>query len=96
MENIREAAALLTGFKNVNELAPNQIIVNFSNGILLQSYDSLVLVKLYGEEENKIYFGEHYNYSKTTSKYVNIALLIDRKCFIDNLSKGIYTLLKGK
>lgn len=87
MENIREVAALLTGFKSVNELASNQIIVKFSNGILLQSYDCLVLVKLYGEEGNKIYLGEHYTYSK---------ILIDRKCFIDNLSKGIYTLLKGK
>lgn len=96
MENIREAAALLTGFKRVNKLAPNQTEVIFDNGFLLQSYESLVIVGLFGNEGLKIYLGEHYNYSNTTSKYIYITLHTDRNGFLGNLSKGIYTLLKGK
>lgn len=56
---------------------PNQFIIEFDNGAIFQSYDSIIAVeittKVRGEEgfEKKIYLTEDWDYSKTTNKYRN-------------------------
>lgn len=48
--------------------APNQFILNYANGEILQSYDSLVGARVYGDRT--YYFTSLHDYSKTTSAYV--------------------------
>tara|TARA_R100001463_G_scaffold54465_2_gene105524 strand:+ start:705 stop:1037 length:333 start_codon:yes stop_codon:yes gene_type:complete len=55
-----------------NKEIPNQFIITLQNGItVFQSYNSIICVKADGE----VYLDyDHWNYSKTTSKYRNIFL----------------------
>lgn len=45
----------------------NQTKVIFDNGVLFQSYNSVIAIK----KDGKLYVTEDYDYSKTTSKYLN-------------------------
>lgn len=54
---------------------PNQFILEFENGRVFQSYESIIVVSFWysesGKHNNKTYFGEDWNASRTTSKYRN-------------------------
>ena len=56
-------------FVKVRAVQTNQTEIIFENGVALQSYDSLVAVRL--KTDGVLYVGEDYNYSVTTSKYIN-------------------------
>ena len=45
----------------------NQFQLEFENGRVFQSYDSLIAIKIDG----KIYLCEYWDYSRTTMKYLN-------------------------
>lgn len=45
----------------------NQVVVNFENASVFESYGTLIAVK----KDDKIYLSKDYNYSRTTSKYLN-------------------------
>lgn len=51
----------------------NQIILQFQNGRMFQSYKSIIAV----EVEDKTYFGNDWDYSRTTSKYRNLFTGLD-------------------
>ena len=46
----------------------NQFVVMMPDGCLFQSYKSRICY--YNVDENKLYFGTNWNYSRTTSKYL--------------------------
>ena len=45
-----------------------QCVIKSGDSLLFQSYDTIICVKL---PTGEIYFSEYYNYSKTTSRYLN-------------------------
>lgn len=49
----------------INGTAPNQFELTFENGVVFQSYESLIGVKMNGKK----YFTALHNYSNTTSGY---------------------------
>ncbi len=49
---------------------PNQFIIEFAEGEVFQSYDSIIVVKI----EWEIFIGQDYDYSRTTWKYRNYYL----------------------
>lgn len=53
--------------RNGYNTAPNQFIIRFANGVVLQSYDSLVAVKM---DNGEILFGADHDYSATTNRFV--------------------------
>lgn len=65
----------LKGIPNVENLTSprsyepvkNQFIIKMDNGTVFQSYDSTIAIEIDG----KIYVTKDYNYSRTTSKYLN-------------------------
>lgn len=46
----------------------NQFVIAMPEGSLFQSYNSRICY--YDVEENKLYFGTNWDYSRTTSKYL--------------------------
>lgn len=51
---------------------PNQYAITFDKGEILQSYDSIIVVRRY--KDNQIFIGQNWNYSRTTAKYRNMYL----------------------
>ena len=48
-----------------NRAVPNQTVIEFDNGTVFKSYDSIIAIKL----NDKVYLGKNWNYSKTTNLY---------------------------
>lgn len=72
-------------YKSVTSLGVDQTQINFENGKILQSYNSLVGVVYDGT----VFVGKDYDYSKTTSKYLNLFCgMTAKECSI-NIDKGI-------
>lgn len=59
-------------FIKVETLANNQYKILFTNCKVFQSYDSIIAIKY--KDSEILHLGKDYNYSITTSKYLN-------KCF---------------
>ena len=57
----------LKGFKGTESLSNNQVVVTFDNAIVFESYGTLIAIK----KDGKLYVTEDYDYSRTTSKYLN-------------------------
>ena len=53
--------------RNGYNTAPNQFILRFANGVVLQSYESLVVVKM---DNGELLFGTDHDYSMTTNRFV--------------------------
>lgn len=58
-------------FQKVQNIAngPNQITIRCEKGTIFQSYDSIIAVRL--RTDDKLYLTDKYDYSRTTSKYLN-------------------------
>ena len=65
---------------NGNDIA-NQFVIQFEKGRVFQSYQSIIAVV----QEGKVFLGEDWDYSRTTSKYRNAFLGTTTK----ELEKGI-------
>ena len=79
----------LKGYRSTEILNPNHSVVVFENGNILQSYDSIIAVKL----DKKIYLGKDWDYSKTTGKFRNMHLGTTKKEVLEKLETGEYKLL---
>ena len=53
--------------RNGENAAPNQFIIDYANGVVFQSYDSVVAVKM---KNGELYFGSDHEYSVTTKRFV--------------------------
>lgn len=53
--------------RNGYNTAPNQFILRFANGVVLQSYDSLVVAEM---DNGEVFFGSDHDYSATTNRFV--------------------------
>ena len=70
----KELSNLLGNFVSVSNApsrngmgkAPNQFIIEFENGRVLQSYETPVAAKCNGQ----LYFGSYHDYSATTNRFV--------------------------
>ena len=95
MKDIRKKLGIL---RRVLPITNNQNELYFENGVMLQSYDSIIAIKFYlrdgNKYSNKIFLGEDWKYSSTTSKYRNIFLEEDTRTTEDKLNKNIYKLIK--
>ena len=68
-------------------IAINQYMIRSQEGLYFQSYD--VIISFIDITNDKIYLDENYwNYSKTTSKYRNIFLGMDKKQTRDAIKSG--------
>lgn len=80
----------LKGFKQIRDFGvPNQYQVEFNNGTIFQSYNSIIAIKLDG----KIYLTDKWDYSTTTGKYRNQFLFEDKKTTQSKIDSGEYTIL---
>lgn len=79
----------LKGYRSTEILNPNHSVVVFENGNILQSYDSIIAVKL----DKKIYLGKNWDYSRTTGKFRNMHLGTNKKEVLEKLKTGEYKLL---
>lgn len=57
----------LKGFKGTESLSNNQVVVTFDNAIVFESYGTLIAIK----KDGKLYVTKDYDYSRTTSRYLN-------------------------
>jgi hypothetical protein len=73
---------------------PNQFKIITKSYSIFQSYDSIIVAK--DKESGKVYLGEDWKYSATTSKYRSIFLNGETtKETQTKLGKGTYTLLSN-
>lgn len=56
--------------RNGYNVAPNQFIIEFENGRVLQSYNSIVAGILYHDGSRERFVTEKHDYSQTTSRFV--------------------------
>lgn len=85
----------LKGFGNIqNMYVPNQFIVNFDNGSVFQSYDSIIAIEIRTSKGRKIYLGKDWDYSVTTGKYRNNFLGENKKETEAKIKSGEYKLLE--
>ena len=75
--------------RNGNDI-PNQFIINFDNGRLFKSYNSIIAIRYKG----RTYLTKDWDYSQTTGKYRNQFLGETKKETETKLREGIYTLLQ--
>ena len=95
MKDIRKKLGIL---RRVLPITNNQNELYFENGVMLQSYDSIIAIKFYLKDgnkySNKIFLGKKWNYSPIINKYRNIFLEEDIRITEDKLNKNIYKLIK--
>ena len=79
----------------VNKVA-NQFIIENDNETIFQSYNSIIAKIVDGKDSlysDKVYLDEYYyNYSRTTSKYLNMFLNQTSKEIQKNIKDGNYIL----
>ena len=70
MEDVKnfEAPIVCNIIGQTGKPVANQFVVMTPEGCLFQSYNSRICY--YNVDENKLYFGSKWNYSRTTSKYL--------------------------
>ena len=70
MEDVKnfEAPIVCNIIGRTGKPVANQFVVMTPEGCLFQSYNSRICY--YNVDENKLYFGSKWNYSRTTSKYL--------------------------
>lgn len=90
----KEIMAALGQFKSVCQFdgKVNQHEVRFENGVIFQSYDSIIAISFFYRDgsdfSNKIYFGKEWDYSTTTSNHRNRFLCRDSKWCKDMVTKN--------
>jgi len=73
----------------VKQLAENQFIIDSNDGIIFQSYNSIIAIKKHGKITlDRVYW----DYSKTTGKYRNMFLNETKKETERKIKAGIYQL----
>ena len=72
---------------------PNQFELRFDGGIVFQSYNSVIAVKLYND--NKVYLGDDWDYSRTTGKYRNKFLGVNKAEIVKGLTNGNFQHVEG-
>lgn len=75
----------------VEQFAPNHTIVNTNEGTMLTSYESNIV--FIPRDENIIYLGSNWDYSRTTGKYRNMFLGYDKKELL-NMIKNKTAIIK--
>lgn len=73
--------------KMVEQLANNQVIMEDGNKLIFQSYKSVIAIK----EGDKVTFSKHWDYSKTTMKYLGQFLNSNAKEIREKFKAEIYT-----
>ena len=80
----------LKGFGKIKNMdTPNQFIIEFDNGKIFQSYNTIIAVVL----NQQIYLTKSWDYSKTTGKYRNIFLNENKTETIQKIKNGEYKLI---
>ncbi len=89
MDKITQA---LGAFQNVENYGgvKNQFLLHHEHGIVFQSYESIIVVQVGG----KTYLGEHWDYSRTTSKYRNMFLRETTQEIKAKIDSGEYRMLE--
>ena len=74
---------------------PNQFIIRFEKGIVLQSYESIIVVEYHNRDEFRptTYIGQNWDYSETTGKYRNMFLQEDKGATQAKINSGEYKML---
>lgn len=78
---------------NRNTVA-NQIIIKFDNGLVFQSYDSIIAVDFFEKDKRQMYLTDKWDYSVTTGKNRNIFLGETRAETEAKIKSKEYKLLK--
>ena len=74
----------------VSKLAEkNQYQVRYNGKCIFQSYDSIIAIR---DQDQTVHLSKHWDYSKTTIKYLKIFLNIDcsTKEIRDRIERGVY------
>ena len=83
----------LKGTPKVTQLngIANQLLIHYSNATVFQSYNSIIAIQY--KDNGKVILGKDYNYSKTTSKYLNLFLGLSSSIEVKkNIESGLYTI----
>jgi len=88
----------LKGFANISNFTSsrsgsevaNQFLVDFDNGSLFKSYDSIIAVKMKGQ----VYLTDAWDYSTTTGKYRNQFLGEGVQETREKIKNGTYKMLE--
>lgn len=99
MKKLTTILKKLGTFKDVSNMTssrgndiPNQFILEFTNGRLFKSYNSVIAVQIFG---GKTYLTPHWDYSATTGKYRNDFLNCGVAECRENLKNGTFELVEG-
>jgi len=76
IQTIKEAFNYLGKYTGIEPYTKDNCIINFENGKLLSSYNKIIAIKIY---MNYPIITNYYSYSKTTGKYRNKFLNMDKK-----------------
>jgi hypothetical protein len=74
---------------NGNDI-PNQFLIQFDNGRLFKSYNSIIAIKYKGTT----YLTNDWDYSQTTGKYRNMFLGETKKETEQKINSGVYKMLE--
>lgn len=69
---------------------PNQCVIYFDNGVILQSYESIIVVRAHGQT----YIGPDYDFSRTTGRYRNDFLGEKKEETEKKIKSGEYIMLE--
>lgn len=87
VKNILQSIPKIKGFQSGNgNDVPNQYIIKTKDYCIFQSYDTIIAVQIYGQG---IYLDEQkWDYSRTTGKYRNQFLGMDKKETLEAIKNG--------
>lgn len=80
----------LKGYLRTEILAPNHTVTVFENGNVLQSYDSIISIKV----DHKTYLGPNWDFSRTTGKYRNLHLGTNKQEVLERIKLQTYKVLE--
>ena len=74
----------------ISQFSTNHLTIESEYGVAFQSYDGVVAFEDY--KTGKVYLGKHWDYSRTTMKYLSKWLGANAKEIRNRLETGVYTL----
>ena len=89
LKRLKGIPTVINMTSNRGNKVANQFVINYDNGYLFKSYNSIIAVKYKG----KTYLGEDWDYSRTTGKYRNDFLGENKASTELKIKSGVYTLL---
>ena len=84
----------LGSFKSVENYdgKPNQFFLEFEHGEVLQSYQSIIAIKLHSDS-CRFYLGSNWDYSKTAGRYRNMFTGYNKADTERKINAGLYIVL---